>query len=71
MDRRTFGSTVRRLIVLAAVGTFGAAALVVGSVRRDALRAEAWAPLWPRPDGSVRSYGEVWDLPDELDTAAG
>ena len=55
---------MRRLVVAAAFGAVGSVVWVVGALRLNAARPVAWAPLWPRPDGSVRSFGEVWDHPD-------
>ena len=52
------------LSVAAVLGVIGAAMWRVGAVRRRASRQVAWGRLWPRPDGSVRSFGEVWDHPD-------
>jgi hypothetical protein len=51
-----------RLIAGAAIGSFAAVVWVVEIVRRNAGRDVARAPLWPRPDGSVQSFGEVWDI---------
>ena len=65
---------MRRLILAAAVGVLGAvgaAFLFLASVHKGGLREEVWAPSWPRQDGSVRSYGEVWDHLDGADPAAG
>jgi hypothetical protein len=71
MDRPQLTRTIRSLGVAVVVCAIGATAWVVGTIRRDAATHVAWAPLWPRPDGSVRSFGEVWDHPEPLDSMAG
>jgi len=45
------------------VGVIAALLWVIESARRAASADRAGASLWPRPDGSARSYGEVWDIP--------
>jgi len=54
---------MRHLIIGAAIGSMAAILVVIESVRRESTRAAPRAPLWPRPDGSIRSFGEVWDIP--------
>ena len=54
----------RRIVFVAAMSLVGVFCLIVGSIRRAVPPEVAWAPLWPRPDGSVRSFGEVWDHPE-------
>ena len=54
---------MRHLMIGAAIGSMEAILVVIESVRRESTRTAARAPLWPRPDGSVRSFGEVWDIP--------
>jgi hypothetical protein len=56
-------TTMRRLMIPGTLAAIGAAVWFIGSGRRDPARDIAWAPLWPRSDGSVRSFGEVWDHP--------
>jgi hypothetical protein len=71
MDRRLFPTMVQRLLVPGTVAAIGAALWFIGSGRRETAPGVAWAPLWPRPDGNVRSYGEVWDHPQLRDPDAG
>ena len=52
---------MRAFVIGIAVGAGAAVLWVLETVRRNAERQRAKAKLWPRPDGSVRSYGEVWD----------
>ena len=55
---------LRPVMIAAALGGMGAAAWVAGALRRRGSASRvAWATLWPRPDGSVSSFGEVWDFP--------
>ena len=61
MDRRIADMTVRSLIVATVFALVGAVVWTLGSIRREATRQVVRTALWPRPDGSVRSYGEVWD----------
>ena len=63
MDRRLLPTIVRRLALAGAVAAIGASLWFIGSGRREPAPRIAWAPLWPRPDGSVQSFGEVWDHP--------
>jgi hypothetical protein len=53
---------MRGFVIGLAAGATVALLWVIEAVRRNAGPDRAGAPLWPRPDGSVRSYGEVWDL---------
>ena len=52
-----------RLVAGAAIGSVAAVVWALEMVRRHAARHVARAPLWPGPDGSVQSFGEVWDIP--------
>ena len=62
--RRSIGTeAIRGLILGFAVATFAAMLLLIESVRRKADRDRVRGHLWPRPDGTARSYGEVWDHP--------
>ena len=65
MDRSGRWTTVRHLLIGGAIGLMAAILLVIESVRRESSNAPARAPLWPRPDGSIRSFGEVWDIPGD------
>jgi hypothetical protein len=56
------GQAARQLGIGAAIGFLATLALVIGRVRVQAGRKVAAANLWPRPDGSTRSFGEVWDF---------
>lgn len=60
---------MRAFAIGIAVGTTATVLWVLETVRRNAERDRVKARLWPRPDGSVRSYGEVWDHPAPLDPA--
>lgn len=63
-------SETRRLVgpalVAMTLGIIGTLCWLIGPLRRGMTRSVVLAPLWPRPDGSVRSYGEVWDHPDPV-----
>ena len=61
---------MRGLLLGVGVGTVAALLWVIEFVRHDGERSRAGGHLWPRPDGSVRSYGEVWDHPTHADGAA-
>lgn len=61
---------VRGLVLGVGVGIVAALLWVIEFIRRDAERSRAGADLWPRPDGSVRSYGEVWDHSGHPEIAA-
>jgi hypothetical protein len=54
---------VRGFLIGMVVGTIAAILWVLETVRRNGERNRARGHLWPRHDGSVRSYGEVWDHP--------
>jgi hypothetical protein len=71
MDSPWITRTIRSLGVAALLCSIGAVAWVVGTMRREAATRVVWAPLWPRADGSVRSFGEVWDHPEPSEMAAG
>lgn len=58
-----FPTLVRRLVVPGTLAGIGVVVWFIGPRRREPARGVAWAPLWPRPDGSLRSFGEVWDHP--------
>jgi len=60
---------LRGFLIGIVVGTLAAILWALETVRRDAERDCVRANLWPRPDGSVRSYGEVWDHPAPIDPA--
>lgn len=61
---------VRGLLLGACVGIVAALLWVIEFIRRDAERNRVDGHLWPRPDGSVRSFGEVWDHPSHPEGAA-
>jgi hypothetical protein len=53
-----------RWLVAAVIAMVAAAAWIIGAKFREAGEELATASLWPRPDGSERSFGLVWDFPD-------
>ena len=71
MDSLRITRTTRSLGVAALVCAIGAVAWVFTTLRRETPEHIAWTPLWPRPDGSVRSFGEVWDHPEPHESVAG
>jgi hypothetical protein len=58
---------VRGFAIGIVVGTLAVLVAALEIVRRNAERDRVRAALWPRPDGSARSYGEVWDHPTPSD----
>ena len=54
--------TVRGFAIGIALGAIATMFWMIESVRRRAEPRTASARLWPRPDGSVRSFGEVWEF---------
>ena len=62
------GTDIRRLvrpvIVAVVLGIAWALLWSIGLPRRAMPADAVWTSLWPRPDGSICSYGEVWDHPD-------
>jgi len=55
---------MRNLIVAASIALIAAAVVIGRRLLADAEEELAIAPLWPRPDGSFRSFGEIWDWTD-------
>jgi hypothetical protein len=54
---------MRMFVIGLAVGAFGGLLWMIEMVRRSTERDRVAGQLWPRPDGSFRSYGAVWDIP--------
>jgi hypothetical protein len=52
---------MRGLMLGVGIGVVAALLWVIEVIRRDGERRKVAGHLWPRPDGSARSYGEVWD----------
>ena len=63
MERTDIRRIVRPVLVALILGIGGALVWSIGLTRRAVPGDAVWTSLWPRPDGSIRSYGEVWDLP--------
>ncbi len=60
---------MRAFVIGIAVGTSATVLWVLEAVRRNAERNRAKTKPGPRPDGGVRSYGEVWDHNAPFDPA--
>ena len=61
---------MRGFVIGIVVGTLAAVVWALETVRRNGERDRVRGKLWPRPDGSARSYGEVWDHSAPVDPAA-
>lgn len=61
---------MRGFVIGIVVGTVAAVLWALEIVRRNGERDRVRGHLWPRPDGSARSYGEVWDHPAPPDPTA-
>ncbi len=57
---------MRNLIVAASIALIAAAVVIGRWLLADAEAELAMAPLWPRPDGSFHSFGEIWDWTDAV-----